>query len=223
MTTGENFWDFFNAVVAPKLALREISFRKIFEYLDKFPPPITIVETGCARQQDNWSGDGQSTILFDRYVTSRGGGSKVYSVDINATAVEICKSQVSENASVYNEDSVVFLHQISNFFVKNKIQVNFVYLDSFDADLNYWFPSAAHHLKELLAVSRCMNSSTLLVVDDCPKNVHVFQEDGGQNKSLGEPLIAGKGKLIAEFAPKVGMDLLFSHYQAGWTGFNKET
>ena len=71
-----NFYQWFDEIF-PKLGVRKDSFRKIFNYLDKLPDPIIIVETGCLRIKDNFIGDGQSTLLFDKYTQSRGEGSKV--------------------------------------------------------------------------------------------------------------------------------------------------
>ena len=39
-----NFYNFFEEI-SSKLGVREQSFRKIFNYLDKMPDPIIIVET----------------------------------------------------------------------------------------------------------------------------------------------------------------------------------
>ena len=78
----KSFYKFFDEV-SSKLGVRQYSFSKIFDYLDNMPDPIIIVETGCLRIKDNFSGDGQSTLLFDKYTQSRGKGSKVYTVDIN--------------------------------------------------------------------------------------------------------------------------------------------
>ena len=63
---------------------QEISFKKTFEYLDSIQAPVIIVETGCVRNSDPWAltGEGHSTILFDKYVQARADGSMVYSVDI---------------------------------------------------------------------------------------------------------------------------------------------
>ena len=49
-----NFYSFFEQI-SSKLGVRERSFRKIFNYLDKMPDPIIIVETGCLRIKDNFS------------------------------------------------------------------------------------------------------------------------------------------------------------------------
>ena len=69
MDAGSDFYKWFNEI-APKLGQREISFKKIFKYLDAQPAPIIIVETGCLRNQDNFL-DGQSTLLFDKYIIIR--------------------------------------------------------------------------------------------------------------------------------------------------------
>ena len=62
-----DFWSWFDGIAGPQLAHRTEGFRKVFDHLDRFDRPVGIVETGCVRQQDTWAGDGQSTILFDRY------------------------------------------------------------------------------------------------------------------------------------------------------------
>ena len=67
---NETFWAWFNSIAAPQLAKREVSFRKIFEYLDQIEGPLTIIETGCMRELGNWAGDGQSTSLWDKYAES---------------------------------------------------------------------------------------------------------------------------------------------------------
>ncbi len=71
MPINSKFWNYFDQIASPKLAVREKTFRKIFNHLDKFDEPIIIVETGCARLENNWSGDGQSTIMFDKYINFR--------------------------------------------------------------------------------------------------------------------------------------------------------
>ena len=71
-----DFYKWFETI-SSKLGNREVSFKKIFKYLDSQPDPIIIVETGCLRVKDNFL-DGQSTLLFDKYTLSRKKGSKVY-------------------------------------------------------------------------------------------------------------------------------------------------
>jgi hypothetical protein len=128
---AETFWQFFEDFTAPRLAHRQDTFRSIFKYLDRFSTPITIVETGYVRLAGNWAGDGQYTILFDKYVTSRGSHSKVYSVDINRDYVELCKTLVSDNVIVTASDSVSYLNTLTKQFVEQLVKANLFYLDSF--------------------------------------------------------------------------------------------
>ena len=217
--------------IASKLSDREISFRKIFKYLDSQPTPIIIIETGCLRDPGNFQ-DGQSTLLFDKYTLSREGGSKVYTVDVNPACTNVCKKTVSKNVEITTQDSVRYLNKISNEFLKNKIKVALFYLDSFDLNWRYPYPSAAHHLKELTAINRILHEDAIVVVDDSPAIANVTQIDKIDQNSKSEnwkilsspspsPTIGGKGFLVHEYASHVGAELVFSHYQAAWKGFNK--
>lgn len=215
----EDFWKFFDTVAAPKLDFREKTFRKIFEYLDLIEGPLTIVETGCVRLEDNWVGDGQSTILFDKYINYRDRDSICYTVDINPASVSECKRLVSSRVHVTTDDSVHYLRLLSEELKREEKFINFAYLDSFDVDLVYWHYAAIHHLKELLAISNCINNTTLIAVDDCPLNADFLPGEEGQIVFLGVPSVGGKGRLIAEFAAASGAKVEFAGYQVGWTGF----
>ena len=57
-----DFYKWFDGI-ASKLGDREVSFRKIFNYLDSKSTPIIIVETGCLRELNNFQ-DGQSTFTI---------------------------------------------------------------------------------------------------------------------------------------------------------------
>ena len=219
MSRSNEFWKFFDTEAGPRLAHRERTFRRIFEHLDLIEGHITIVETGCARLADNWEGDGQSTVIFDKYITCRDGTSSCHSVDINPTSVAECRKLVSQRVEVSQDDSVHYLSLLSRRFLKESKIVDFLYLDSFDLDMTYWYPSAIHHLKELLAVIRCLDAKTLVVVDDCPLNGSFIPSDGNQISFVAKPSVGGKGRLVAEYAEAVGATLVFAEYQAGWTGF----
>jgi len=224
MNNNLNFYKWFDSL-GDKLGNREISFRKVFKYLDSQPAPIIIVETGCLRVKDNFL-DGQSTLIFDKYTLSRGENSKVFTVDISKESTENCKKAVSENVEITTEDSVRYLNNLSNNFLKNKTKVSMFYLDSFDVDWRYPYPSAAHHLKELTAINKILRPETLVVVDDSPANGNLSHTDDSK-KGTWEvlksppPSIGGKGFLVHEYASHVRANLLFSHYQAGWINFNK--
>ena len=75
--------------------------------------------------------------------------------------------------------------------------------------------------------------NTLVVVDDSPASAnitHIDQINKNQEKKdwkilsspSPSPTIGGKGFLVHEYASHVGAQLVFSHYQAAWKGFNKE-
>ena len=107
-----DFYNWFDEI-SIKLDKRKDWFYQIFNYLDKIPEPITIVETGCLRIKDNFSGDGQSTLLFDKYTQFRGKSSKVYTVDIDANATKVCSEIVSKNVSITTADSVKYLNDLT--------------------------------------------------------------------------------------------------------------
>ena len=220
MNLDSGFYKWFNNI-APKLNDREISFRKIFKYLDSLPDPIIIVETGCLRVKDNFL-DGQSTLLFDKYTLARGKESKVYTVDINANSTNTCKKVVSNNVEITTGHSIKYLSNLVKEFSINKKKVSMFYLDSFDVDWKYPYPSAAHHLKELAAITKILNKETLVVVDDAPAGGNLINNnDTWKVLKSPPPVIGGKGFLVHEYAEDVGAKVVFSHYQTAWHGFNK--
>ena len=224
--TDNNFYKFFDEI-SQKLGVREYSFTKIFNYLDKLPDPIIIVETGCLRKKDNFFGDGQSTLLFDKYTQFRGNGAKVYTVDIDSEATKICSEVVSKNVSIATADSIGYLNNLTNKFCDEKKEVSFFYLDSFDLDWKSPGRSCEHHLKELVSIKRVLNKETLVVVDDSPMNGYLQQSKIKQDALsiipfgiVPKPTIAGKGSLVHEYAMHIGAKVLFSNYQTGWVGFS---
>lgn len=206
---SSNFWSWFDGEISVHLQDREVSFRKIFQDLDRIAGPLTIVETGCARQVGNWGGDGQSTLLFDRYVSERGG--HVWSVDIDPAAVSTCQQQVSDHVTVTQSDSVKFLHKLAREFVDLNRKIDLLYLDSFDLDWQNALPSSLHHLKELTAIKPALRSDTLTVVDDSPAGTHM-------DPIICNQLVVGKGQLVAQYAEHLGIQPYFLHYQAAWKG-----
>ena len=223
---NNNFYEYFDKI-SSRLGVRKISFKKIFNYLDKMPDPVIIVETGCLRIKDNFEGDGQSTLLFDYYTQFRGKGSKVYTVDINPQATKNCSEIVSKNIDITTADSVGYLNELSKKFIKQKKNVSLFYLDSFDLDWRSPEQSCAHHLKELVSIKNILKKNTLVVVDDSPINGYLqesFEKKGNLDfvpfGLVPKPTISGKGSLIHQYAMQTGAKLLFSNYQTGWIGFN---
>lgn len=217
MQTSPEFWRFFDDEAAPRLALRANTFRKMFEHLDRLAAPVTVIETGCARFKDDWSGEGQSTRLFDRYIHHH--ESKLYSVDINKAATDYARAFIGPKTTLACDDSVKYLAQLTADFLANGRTADLVYLDAYDLDWHYWYPSAAHHLMELCAVQRILRKDTLVVVDDCAIAAHFVRGTNNTINFTSPPIIGGKGRLVAEFAARVGAKVEFSEYQAGWSGF----
>jgi hypothetical protein len=219
MRKSAEFWNFFDGEAAPRLALRASTFRKMFEHLDRLDGPIQIIETGCARFKDDWSGEGQSTLLFDRYVHQHATESKLYSVDINKSATDYARTFIGPKTTLTCDDSVKYLAQLTAGFLASGRSPDLVYLDAYDLDWHHWYPSAAHHLMELCSVLRVLRKDTLVVVDDCAISAHFVRGANNIINFTSPPVIGGKGRLVAEFAARVGAKVEFSEYQAGWSGF----
>ena len=222
---NKKFYEFFESI-KDKLGIRKTSFTKIFQYLDNIEGPINIVETGCLRIKDNFKGDGQSTLLFDKYTQYREERSKVYTVDINPKATEVCKSIVSDNVEIHTGDSVKYLTELMPKLKKQNEKISLFYLDSFDVDWQSPDRSAAHHLKEITAIINYISEETLIVIDDAPILAPMKIED----KKLSiitehpapKPFVGGKGYLVNEFAYANNATLYFSNYQTAWYNFKKK-
>lgn len=182
----------FRSKYVNKLGHRFSTFLKMFQYLEGLnKESYSILETGMARQTDNYSGDGMSTLLFDEFVNYHNG--EVRSVDINQQTIDFCLPLVSGKTELVCSDSVKYLFQLST----TNLKFDLIYLDSFDIDWSNPHPSSFHHVKELLAIMPRIQSGTLIVVDD---NL--------QDK--------GKGQYIREFMSNIGKEPLFNEYQIGW-------
>lgn len=176
-----------------RMGIRKETFEQMFDFLDSLDDFCGILETGCARQSENYNGDGMSTVLFDKYVNWKKKG-KVVSVDLSPMTVDFCKTQVSNKTEVHQGDSVKFLNTLS----KDELsKFSLVYLDSYDVDFRNPGPSAFHHMKELVSIYSSLSSGTLIVIDD---NVPG----------------SGKGIYARNFFENIGVKPYFDEYQVGW-------
>jgi tetratricopeptide (TPR) repeat protein len=204
---NEAFWTWFEAEARPRLVGRADTFAIMFEYLDGFDRPVTIIETGCARKDPAddfaWRGDGCSTIMFDRYVAERTDGSVTHSVDIDRGAINACAPHISRKTGLHVGDSIEFLTMMADLHC----DLDLLYLDSFDFDPGDPIPSATHHYRELVAAMPMIQPDTLVVVDDSPAG---FDDDNHAE-------VGGKGFLVARHMALAGADLAFCSYQTGWT------
>jgi hypothetical protein len=185
-------WDEYFSGIKPRLNKRSAGFQKIFDFLSGLNSPV-IVETGTYREENNYEGDGCSTLLFDTFVDYHGG--VVLSVDIDPEACDLAKENTFFT-EVIESDSVEFLGTLEG-------KIDLLYLDSYNiADWNNDWAPAAHHLKELFAAKNCIKEGTMIVVDD--------------NLKLPNGKRLGKGRLIYELMESLGIDPCFDDYQIGW-------
>jgi hypothetical protein len=198
MTEPQTFLSIYDNEYAGRLGKRSEGFREIFRALEVQNKEFyRIVETGTTRKADNWEGDGQSTILFDKFVNFYDGA--VFSCDIDPVAVGVARSLTSYKTHCVCSDSVRFLKHYSDLSGSDK-QADLFYLDSFDLKLDDPFPSMFHHIKELLAIGS-LRKGVVIAVDD--NLVHNGQD-------------IGKGKLVAEYFSNLGVDKLYDGYQSVW-------
>jgi len=188
-------WDAYWDQIKPRLNKRADTFQQIFDYLEtvwETRDPV-IVETGTYREENNYEGDGCSTLLFDQYVSAHGG--TLWSVDNDPKACDLALS-ATDHAIIVCQDSVEFLESLDG-------KIDLLYLDSYNiTDWNHDCEPAAHHLKELFAARNCLRPGTLVVIDD---NIVT-----PQGKRLG------KGRLVYELFEAIGGEPYFDAYQVGW-------
>lgn len=193
--------DFYNEV-RDRLGHRISGFDYIFQYFVDVDSPL-IVETGCARQMDNYSGDGQSSLLFDKFIKQYGG--EFHTVDISKESTDYCKSRMTCNRSnVYTEDSITQLKILNAKFQEENRKIDFLYLDSFDAprdEPEIVLQSAVHHLYELLTIAPSLKEGALIGVDD--------------NWIEGN-MLKGKGQFVFDYMQKSGRPLVHDGYQLFW-------
>jgi hypothetical protein len=188
------FLDIFMKKYYPVLGNRKDSFLKAFQYLISLKKEsYFILETGMCRYENNYAGDGMSTILWDKFINVFNG--KVYSVDINPSTLEFAKKNVSNKTFLFCEDSVSFLHKLS--LEESLEKIDLLYLDSFDLDWNNPHPSSFHHVKEFLAIKSKIEKDCLVFIDDNNKNT-------------------GKGKYVDEFMSNIKKKKLIDEYQIAW-------
>jgi hypothetical protein len=128
-----------------------------------------LLRPAACGSRDNWAGDGQTTILFDRYAEFHP-RSAVFSVDRDPEAAALCRSVVGGHVRIHAGDSLAYLKSLADHPPAGLEFLDLLYLDSFDVDFDDPLPSAIHHLKELLAIAPLVSFETLVVVDDSPSS-----------------------------------------------------
>lgn len=192
--------------VRNRLGDRTSGFDFIFNHLKGIENPL-IVETGCARKEDNYDGDGQSSLLFDKYINEYGG--EFFTVDISEESVDYCVSKMtSPNSHVILSDSITYLKQLNKQLLDQNRKIDFLYLDSFDAPKDspdIITISALHHLYELITIMPSLKPDALIGVDD---NWNDYIE--------GLQILEGKGKIIFDYMSKISNSPVHASYQIFW-------
>ena len=196
------FVQYFNTEFAPRLGKREAGFRIMFNLLERGQLagallPL-IVETGSLRQHGNWEGDGQSTIQFAAFADAY--PSEVHTVDLAPEAAELVRRVCGTRVTAHTGDSVAYLHGLGSASAPRKIDL--LYLDSYDFDPADPFPSAFHHIKELIAARPCLSEGSIVAIDD--------------NIELADGSFTGKGYLAKQWFDHVGIKCLHQGYQYIW-------
>jgi predicted O-methyltransferase YrrM len=191
-----------NELVA-KTTKRAQSYAIMLSHVANIQNPL-IVETGCARKEDNFDGDGMSTVIFDTLVDYHGGD--FYSVDINPDNVRFAEKN-TKKARVFCGDSVAYLHNQNKTWVQQGRKIDLLYLDSFDFDINEPHPSSLHHILEMVAISPSLGPGTMICVDD---NFLMERSDTGERFEIG------KGGYVKQYMDAIHKERIYTGYQWVW-------
>ena len=147
-----------------------------------------IVETGCVRQEEDWSGAGQSTSVFAAFVAATGG--QLVSVDHDAKHCALARSICWEIGcvEVIESEAVAYLR-------RHEQLADLLYCDSVETT----HPNAAeHYLEEAKAGVRFLAARGMIAFDDTVYRARQFH---------------GNGKLAVPWLLDQGWHIVFSGYQ----------
>ena len=155
---------------------------------------VQIIETGTARIVDNWEGDGQSTLVWDKIAQLNQNRVNVLSIDLNPEAIDAAWNQ-THCVEYRGGDSLTALRSLD---VKTLAETYLVYLDSMDWHESINLDSAFHALSELAVIYHALPSGCMVMVDDAhgPK--------------------AGKHWMVEMFFAKQQITPVRKHYQFCW-------
>lgn len=188
--------------------LRTNSWRRLIDAALALARPLTIVETGTAR-------DNGSTWLLHRLLRETGG--VLHSVDINPVTCGfawevIARVDAAEEVKVHCADAVSFLEQFPG-------TIDVLYLDSLDIDWSLPFPSMQQHLREMRAAFPKLAETSLVAFDDTPRTVEFapWWIMPATREFLRAERVPGKGTLAIEWlldADTAKIETLSHEYQA---------
>lgn len=174
-----------------RLGRRGPNFKTMLEHVEKFSYGY-IVETGTAHDQDNFEGQGQSTLIWDWFIGEAGKNIKAVSIDIRQEGIDIAKKQ-TKHVQYFCGDATKVL-----FDFKSPQDICLLYLDSMDWTPQLNLESAAQHFFELASVWALLSPGTMIVVDD----------------RHGE--MQGKHWMVEEYMKVLKIKPVFKNHQIGW-------
>jgi len=190
---------------APLLAHRANGFGMIFELLEArcraLKRPALIVETGSLRTLGNWAGDGQSTVLWKEFSAFH--PCEIHTVDLDPAAADAVREACGDAVHAHTGDSVAYLYEMAE--VEAPPQIDLLYLDSFDFDPADPFPSAMHHIKELISVRACLRKGSIVAIDD-----NFIDHEAGDGR------LTGKGYLALEWFRDLKIPCVYRGHQLVW-------
>ena len=122
-------------------------------------------------------------------------------------------SKFSKNSLSFEDDSLNFIETYDQIFFQN---LNLIYLDSFDLDIDNPQPSMDHCLKEFLLLDMRIEKGCLVAIDDTP-NLDAFEKymqhhfmTDNSIESYG--FIPGKGSLILQSEIMKNYKIIYQYY-----------
>jgi hypothetical protein len=197
-----SFLGYFDEKFAPLLEHRSEGFRAIFGLLEARcatrEDPVLIVETGSMREPGNWVGDGQSTFLWNEF-----GGffeTRVHTIDLDPQAAAVVRQYCCDDVQAHTGDSIALLYEMAK--QADAPQIDLLYLDSLDYDVNNPFPCMFHYIMELIAVRPRLGKGSIVAVDD-----NYFTTTGA---------ISGNGMLVKEWFDHLHIPCVHQGHQLVW-------
>jgi len=153
----------------------------------------TLVETGTSREGDRFcAGDGCSTLLFADWAKDH--GAHLYSIDISSRNLENAQTAILNHVRHTHHVHFICSDSVSYLSHFNK-PIDFLYLDSFDYEIDDPLPSQTHHLHEIEAAFPFLTETSVVMIDD-------FDLPNG-----------GKGKLAIDYLLMRDWKILSDEYQ----------
>lgn len=174
---------------------RNLSFDMLFRTMsERFLSP-RVVETGCIRVEDDFSGAGFSTYVIGCYLQKRGG--QLTSIDNSPEHCAFARAWTEcfgSRIAVVQGDSVEWLRT-------NEESIDVLYLDSLDLGVHgapTEIQTANHSLSEIQAAYKSLHGRSLVVLDDTCYRCRTYH---------------GKGALAVPWLLERGWKVVHSGYQ----------